>query len=568
MAATDRIKEALTTFLASDQPGVLAIKGAWGVGKTYFWKRFIAEAKPAKSCRAYSYVSLFGISTLPELRRAIFTRQTPFAGSGGKLEATKKYAAAVLRNVEISVGPLKGTEAWADVVEDKSLREYVVCIDDLERKERDLSPSALLGFIVGLRDERNCKVVLLYNDDEVVKNKNLAKTLAEYREKVIDRELTFKPTVSDSYRIIFHGAKYDFKAARKSRPDPFNPSDDRGLQEIFESIGTANIRVMRKAYDALEYFSDGMRPYPRQWPAFARQVVKACCLHYVYGRDFLIEDALQQNRWLRAYMRKNDDAAKNEPDKYAPVLKIGYLPGETDGLILEYLRFGFVDWHEHKAALVNRERQLALTQLSAKLNSIWDKIWDNFQADQGEFNAAMGAFLIKHQKYLGLSEVSQAINILQEFDGSTPELEQLLKDKVDEFVDTVKETHLADLHFHAMNQNVINMVREKLDAQVVTKSIPDVIKMMTHEDSWNPNDLRYIKGSTTDDFYHYLKSSKEDRLFSRLKRLRERLGDDKYAAGIKASLEEALTKLAKESAINARRIRYGVGFIVPEEKAK
>lgn len=324
MATTDRINEALTQFLVSEQPGVIAIKGAWGVGKTYFWNRFIAEAKPAQNYRAYSYVSLFGPSTLPELKRAIFTRQTPLAGQRGNLETAKKYAASILRSVEISAGPIKGTDAWADMIEDKSLKEYVVCIDDLERKEAGLSLSALLGFIAGLRDERNCKVVLLYNDDEVAKDQGLASTLAEYREKVIDRELTFKPTVRDSYSVIFRGAKYDFKPTSKSRLNPSNPSDDRGLLEIFESIDTANIRVMRKTHDALDYFSHGMKPYPRQWPGFARQVVKVCCLHYVHGRDFLVEDALDQNRWMSAYMKKKDDEANGEPDKYAAVQKIGF----------------------------------------------------------------------------------------------------------------------------------------------------------------------------------------------------------------------------------------------------
>ncbi len=568
MATTDRINEALTQFLASEQPGVMAIKGAWGVGKTYFWNRFIDGARPAKNCRAYSYISLFGLSTLPELKRAIFTRQTPFAGQRGKLETAKKYAATVLRSVEISAGPIKGTDAWADMIEDKSLREFVVCIDDLERKEAGLSPSALLGFIAGLRDERNCKVVLLYNDDEVANDKDLSKTLAEYREKVIDRELTFRPSVVDSYRIIFCGAKYSSTATSKGRPDPFNPSDDRGLLEIFESIGTANIRVMRKTYDALEYFMDGMKPYSRQWPSFARQVVKVCCLHYVHGRDFLIEDALDQNRAMSAFWGKKDEEAKVESDKYAPVQKIGFFPGETDSLILEYLRFGYVDWPRRKALLVKREKQLALTQLGKKLRSIWDKIWDNFQAEQGEFNADMGAFLIKYRAKLSLSEVSQAVEILREFGGITPELEQLEKNKIDEFVAAVTEADFDDLHLHAVNTNVVKMVRDKLNVRVLSKPIPEVVKMMTREGGWNPGDLKYIKNCTADHFYDYLKSTKEDRLFSRMKRFRERLSGDEPAGMIRAKLEAALTKLAKESAINARRIRYGMGFEIVEEKAE
>lgn len=217
---------------------------------------------------------------------------------------------------------------------------------------------------------------------------------------------------------------------------------------------------------------------------------------------------------------------------------------------------------------MKQEKQLALTQLGKKLRSIWDKIWDNFQADQREFNIAMGAFLIKHQAKLSLTDVSQAVEILREFGGTTSELEQLQKDKIDEFVATVKDADINDLNLYAMDKNVVRTVHEKLNALVVTKPISEVVKMMTREGGWNPSDLKYIKDCTADDFYNYLKSSKEDRLFSRLKRFRERLGGDDHTSAVRTNLDEALTKLAKESAINARRIRYGVGFEVPEDQAK
>jgi Cdc6-like AAA superfamily ATPase len=35
------IKSQIEKFLATDTPEVIAIKGAWGVGKTYSWKKFV-----------------------------------------------------------------------------------------------------------------------------------------------------------------------------------------------------------------------------------------------------------------------------------------------------------------------------------------------------------------------------------------------------------------------------------------------------------------------------------------------------------------------------------------------
>src|SRR5689334_9930956 len=59
-------------FLTSDRAAVLALKGAWGVGKTFAWGKLIEENKDKLLPAKYAYVSLFGIAALSELRVAIF----------------------------------------------------------------------------------------------------------------------------------------------------------------------------------------------------------------------------------------------------------------------------------------------------------------------------------------------------------------------------------------------------------------------------------------------------------------------------------------------------------------
>ncbi|MBA7570155.1 hypothetical protein ES708_11902 [subsurface metagenome] len=68
------VKKQIEEFLATDTPEVLAIRGAWGVGKTYAWNKFFKEAKDKKriALEQYSYVSLFGINSLDSLKYAIY----------------------------------------------------------------------------------------------------------------------------------------------------------------------------------------------------------------------------------------------------------------------------------------------------------------------------------------------------------------------------------------------------------------------------------------------------------------------------------------------------------------
>ena len=68
------IKAQIFKFLSSEQPEVMAIKGEWGVGKTFSWKKFLIEACMDKKVKLerYSYVSLFGISSLDSFKYTIF----------------------------------------------------------------------------------------------------------------------------------------------------------------------------------------------------------------------------------------------------------------------------------------------------------------------------------------------------------------------------------------------------------------------------------------------------------------------------------------------------------------
>ena len=68
------VNDEIAKFLSRPNAEVLCIRGKWGVGKTYTWDKQISAAQIAKAVKLprYSYVSLFGINSLNELKFAIF----------------------------------------------------------------------------------------------------------------------------------------------------------------------------------------------------------------------------------------------------------------------------------------------------------------------------------------------------------------------------------------------------------------------------------------------------------------------------------------------------------------
>ena|ERR1700733_4280109 len=70
----DLIKNKVRRFLSSKEPEVICISGRWGVGKTFAWMMWLKDAQRRKeiALKNYSYVSLFGITSLDEFRYSIF----------------------------------------------------------------------------------------------------------------------------------------------------------------------------------------------------------------------------------------------------------------------------------------------------------------------------------------------------------------------------------------------------------------------------------------------------------------------------------------------------------------
>ncbi|MDI6790920.1 MAG: P-loop NTPase fold protein [Thermodesulfobacteriota bacterium] len=68
------IKRQIAQFLQTDTLEVMAIRGAWGVGKTFAWNKYLNEAKHNNRIALdnYSYVSLFGLNSMDELKLSIF----------------------------------------------------------------------------------------------------------------------------------------------------------------------------------------------------------------------------------------------------------------------------------------------------------------------------------------------------------------------------------------------------------------------------------------------------------------------------------------------------------------
>ena len=110
-----------------------------------------------------------------------------------------------------------------------SIRNQIVCIDDLERKG-GISVRDVLGLVSFLRENRNCKVVLLLNQAKLDEDEVSKKDFSDYFEKVIDTRLVFSPTPVEAVAIAIVG-------------DDMVP---QLIREFAVKLNISNIRVLKK----------------------------------------------------------------------------------------------------------------------------------------------------------------------------------------------------------------------------------------------------------------------------------------------------------------------------------
>lgn len=275
-------KEQIERFLNTDFPEVMAVKGAWGVGKTYTWNKLLNEANEDKKIRydKYSYISLFGINSLESLKYAVFeqTINTTLIGKPPSLETFKSNADTLLTSLGkksfqyFQSAPL--VKNFAPAIQSASflsVNKTIICIDDFERKSEKISLRDVLGLVLLLKEQRGCKIALIFNDEKM--GEDNAEEYRRFREKVIDFEIEFKPTPKECIAIALPG-----KDEITSK-----------LSDLIERLGISNIRVIKKIERVAKIIAPLLARYEKE---VLDQALHTLCLYSYcfYSSDRSVPD--------------------------------------------------------------------------------------------------------------------------------------------------------------------------------------------------------------------------------------------------------------------------------------
>lgn len=208
------LKEKIYNYLANDNAKyAFLVSGAWGSGKTYFFKNSLfPEMRKKENGRIPIMISLFGVNevnSIPYLLLNAYIREMNSNGESAR-ESMKKGLDFIDQKYGLGgrIPNMDFHDAEEIVFKIIPHDKVFICFDDFERFGQNGNVIELLGFINNLCENLDFKVVIITNEQ---KERKEGQYTNEDKEKAIGEACIYIPSLYDVYdNIIKEETPSDF----------------------------------------------------------------------------------------------------------------------------------------------------------------------------------------------------------------------------------------------------------------------------------------------------------------------------------------------------------------------
>jgi len=555
------VENEIKRFLKDSSPEAICVIGKWGVGKTFTWNKYLKEAAKNKvvSLPYYSYVSLFGQGSLEELKYAIIENKQTIEEVASdsdtdffqKLRSWKsgKYLPAILDVSKI----FKNTDPIFARFLPSLIRSQIICIDDLERIGKGLETKDVLGMISFLKEQRNCKVVLLLNDEEL--DGEAKKDFDKQLEKVIDMKMVFDPTPCETAEIGINKENNFYGE----------------FVHISNALGIVNIRVIKKIERLLERLVVLLKKHDeRIFKAALPSVVLMGWSIYQPQIAPPLEFIKNFNRFDGLLGDKKDLPEKEKNWRLLLSSINFYLFDELDQLIYESVQRGYFDPESIEKIANDLDKKYKLQDKDASFHSAWDKYYHSFKNNGDE---------VLDDMYNALKSGVEAISPMN-FDVTLSLFRKFGRDKqADEMIQFYMTQRNEDPEFYdpsraifleLKDENLKKAFKNKLESFKDDRGPKEILLKISQQRGWNPEDIKKLAQTASDHFYALFKELDGVELniiVTQSLKFGAYGNASEEMKLISANAALALKRVGEESAINRERIRaYGINLDIEDKK--
>lgn len=552
------VETEIDRFLASDRSEVLCIRGKWGVGKTYGWNRLVRRAgvSDKTALKTYSYVSLFGVNSLDQLKYSIFENIVAIKNSGiePSIESFQSNTDAVVKRVSrkslsfLQTAPVVRSYASAfQSLSFLSVRRCIVCIDDLERKGSQLSMKDVFGLVAHLRDQKACKVVLILNDGDLIDADKA--DFGRFNEKVIDLSLEFAPDATDCARIALDA----------------DGLVQQQLQKTTVALGLSNIRIIKKIE---RYATDVAQLVSRFDVRVLNQAIQSLA---VFGWSMFAEgaasiDFLCHKRTKDFFgLREDQDFSEDEKTWNSMLDGIGFTTvDDFDLFLLDSLKKGYFNVPLLLRHAEELDKRANAVKSEDSIRAAWRLYHDSFDDNEQQVvDAVLAAFHseVHFVSPMNLDGLVMLLRGLSRGREATEAIRYYMESRVNE------DQRFFDLGEYAFGDEVTDpeiraAFGAKYEAFPDLRTAVDVLTHIAEHQSWSRKDKVILSGTTSDELFQIFKAQRGDNLQGIIRAALEfeRIGGiEPELKEVSVKAKQALVRIGKESALNYRRVRkYGI----------
>ncbi|MBK8103481.1 MAG: hypothetical protein IPK30_09430 [Cellvibrionales bacterium] len=552
------IKEKIFQFLSSDQPEIMAIKGEWGVGKTFSWNKFLEEASAENRLilERYSYVSLFGINSLADFKYTIFENviKKEIIGTEASLETFKSNTASLIEsfgrqsfNFFKGMPIIKSFNPTIEAISFLSLNKTLICIDDLERKGKGLEIKDILGLVSLLKEQKKCKVVLLLNDGE----EGLG-DYEKYREKVIDTELAFAPSPKECAEIA-----YSEKTPNYLR-----------LRQLTTSLGIRNIRILKK----IERLATLALPLTEEFePEISDQILHSIVLFTCSYFCSKSNDEIPPIEFITskgyALLGIGGEKVSEQQEKWQTTLQsYNYqLTDDLDLILAEAVKTGYFVEENFKEKASTKNQQIIASKSEDSFSSAWRLYHDTFHDNGDEVINGLYESFKKNCQYITPANLNGTVSLFREL-GEMDKASEIIGIYIEKRKQDTELFNMEEINFFGdiRDQEVIDRFNETYSQSVATETAKQVLERIAGKNGWNQSDEVVLANTSADEYYKLFKTETGRHLSSFVTTCLKfgqfgNASDQQKEIANRAT--EALRRLAADSKINKMRVKkFGVNI--------
>lgn len=535
------------------------LTGDWGSGKTYQWKQALERAAKRGIRPRYAYVSLFGLTSLAEVRKRI----TEEAISAVKLPGRGDTVGEAVEGGSIGLKPMQimrilpvipylgKLESLAQELSFATVRHAVICFDDLERAPTSLRIADVFGLASFLKEERHCRVLLISNQKKL--GDDAKGEFGTYLEKVVEETVDFAPTPEEAC-VVALGAE--------------RTESGKILAERLVRLGVSNIRVISR----LGALADDLAALVRGLhPNVLADVVNTLALfgvaHFIPQKDFpttkyLLGLGYGSDDWAKYFnkeKKKEDQTEQEKQESDWDKLIAGYGYGGTNPLDKEVYA-GITSGFFRDGAIRSLAEELSQRIEGGGRKEAFNDAIYHFWWGVGDSKAALEQLLDTTKASLNLMNASEfhgVYEVLLELEGKEAAMELLNQfiaanqDRRESFTPSDHFGEKYDATFKAVLEADAARLKEPVD-------LAKTLDAIEFNRGWDPEDLTKIAEANFDDIVPLLTGAKDNRLFARRLITLLKFGEKGQTADEKKVSEQAIVWLktfAATDPISALRVR-------------